>query len=174
MTRETQRDPLVALAIEAVEEFIRSGRKIAAPAPVPAELSQRAGAFVCLKRFGRLRGCIGTIEATEPNLACEIVNNAISAATRDPRFSPVRLDELDSLEYSVDVLSAAEPIKNTDELDPKVYGVIVESGHKRGLLLPDLDGVDTIEEQIGIAAQKAGISSDEPVSILKFTVTRHA
>ncbi|HEY3297390.1 MAG TPA: AmmeMemoRadiSam system protein A [Armatimonadota bacterium] len=174
MVKEAQGDPLVALAKEAVEEFVKSGRKKAVPASVSAELAQKAGAFVCLKKSGNLRGCIGTIEATQPSIAGEIINNAISAASRDPRFEPVRADELDDLAYSVDVLNEAEPVDSIDELDPKKYGVIVESGHKRGLLLPDLEGVNTVEEQLGIAMQKAGILHSEPISVWRFTVTRHA
>ena len=110
-----------------------------------------------LHKDGRLRGCIGTIAPTEETLAREIVQNAISAGTRDPRFPPVQAEELDRLEYSVDVLGRPEPVNSLDQLDPKTYGVIVSYGRKRGLLLPDLDGVDTVEEQVSIARRKGGI-----------------
>ncbi|MHB0912983.1 MAG: AmmeMemoRadiSam system protein A [Armatimonadota bacterium] len=174
MVKGVQSDILVALAREAVEEYVRTRQVTAAPLPAPPELSERAGAFICLKKHGQLRGCIGTIEAVHPDLAHEIINNAISAAIDDPRFEPVDSEELDDLEYTVDVLSAAEPVTSLDELDPKRYGVIVQSGMRRGLLLPDLEGVDTVEEQVGIAMRKAGIFEGEPVDLYRFQVTRHA
>ncbi len=173
MVKGVQHDALVTLAREAVEEYVRFGRQTPVPVPAPIELAEMAGAFVCLKKHGDLRGCIGTIEATQPNLAAEIIQNAISAALSDPRFRPVSEDELDDLQYTVDVLSASEPINGFDELDPRLYGVIVQSGLKRGLLLPDLDGVDTVEDQISIAMHKAGIYPDEPVCVYRFQVTRH-
>lgn len=173
MLKGVQSDPLVALAKETVEEYVRFGKVKTVPVPVPPELMTAAGAFVCLKSRGQLRGCIGTIEATQPNLAAEIVTNSISAAVNDPRFDPVTEDELENLHYTVDVMSAAEPVQSLDELDPKKYGVIVQSGYKRGLLLPDLEGVDTVEEQLGIAMQKAGIYENESASVFRFTVTRH-
>ena len=174
MVKGIQGDLLVALAKETVEEFVRFRRIKSALAPVPPELEARAGAFICLKKNGQLRGCIGTIEATQANLGEEIIQNSISAALRDPRFEPVGEDELDDLEYTVDVLSAAEPVKDLAELDSKKYGVIVESGYKRGLLLPDLEGVDTVEDQVDIAMRKAGIYPDEPINLFRFQVTRHA
>lgn len=133
----------------------------------------QAGAFVSLHKDGRLRGCIGTIAPTRDNLAQEIIENAISASTRDPRFIPVTADELEYLEYSVDVLSPAEPIDSPDQLDVKRYGVIVSNGGRRGLLLPNLDTIDTVEEQIAIAKKKAGIAPKEPVSLKRFEVVRH-
>ena len=134
----------------------------------------QAGVFVSLKEEGRLRGCIGTIAPTRENIAKEIIENAISASTRDYRFHPVQPDELDKLVYSVDVLSEAEKITSPDELDVKRYGVIVTKGRKRGLLLPNLDGVDTVEDQITIAKQKAGISAyDDDVQLERFEVVRH-
>jgi AmmeMemoRadiSam system protein A len=135
--------------------------------------SLRAGTFVSLHKDGRLRGCIGTIQPVRSCVAEEIADNAISAATRDPRFSPVRPEELDSLEISVDVLSEPESISSKSELDVKRYGVIVTSGHRRGLLLPDLDGVDTVDEQLAIAKKKAGIREGEPCSLQRFEVVRH-
>ena len=173
MVKGTEGDPLVALAKEAVEEYVRFGRTTSVPVPAPPELAVRAGAFICLKIHGQLRGCIGTIEPTKPNLAAEIISNAINSATEDPRFFPVMADDLDDLEYTVDVLSHAERIDGLDQLDPKKYGVIVESGYKRGLLLPDLEGVDTVEEQVDIAMNKACIYRGEPVTLYRFQVTRH-
>ncbi len=134
---------------------------------------KKAGAFVTLKKNGQLRGCIGTIRPVQGSLAEEILRNAISAGTRDPRFSPVKPEELPELVYSVDVLGEPEPIKSKDELDTKRYGVIVENGPRCGLLLPNLAGIDTPEEQISIAREKAGISPDEPVKMYRFEVVRH-
>lgn len=166
--------PLVALAKEAVELYIRSDAILTIPEhDLPAELTQQAGVFVCLKAKGMLRGCIGTFQPTEPDVAHEVVRNAISAATCDPRFSCIREHELDALEYSVDVLSPPEPIEDKSMLDPKRYGVIVQAGGRRGLLLPDLEGVDKVEQQIGIAMQKAGIAQGTPVKLFRFEVKRY-
>ena len=133
----------------------------------------RAGVFVSIHKDGKLRGCIGTFLPTRDSIAQEIISNAVSAATRDPRFDPVRPDELDRLEINVDVLSAPEKISGPEELDVKRYGVIVSSGGKRGLLLPDLDGVDTVDEQVDIARRKGGIREGEPVTLERFEVVRH-
>jgi AmmeMemoRadiSam system protein A len=168
-------DPYVRLARLSVETFVRTGRPAALPDDVPAELlERRAGAFVSLHEHGDLRGCIGTIAATEPNVAWEILQNGISACSRDPRFDPVREDELPYLEYSVDVLGPTEPIASPDQLDPSRYGVIVTKGWKRGLLLPNLEGVDTVDVQLSIAKRKAGISPyDDDVQLERFEVVRH-
>jgi AmmeMemoRadiSam system protein A len=123
--------------------------------------------------FGDLRGCIGTTSATTASLAEEVIQNALSAGLHDPRFEPVREDELADLAYSVDILGAAEPAGGPEDLDPKVYGVIVQSGARSGLLLPDLEGVDSVEEQLRIACRKAGIRSTEPYQIKRFRVTRY-
>ena len=163
----------VRLARESLETYVREGRRIEPPRPVPEELKRPAGAFVSLKKHGRLRGCIGTIRATQPTLAEEIIANAISAGTRDPRFDPVRPEELGELTYSVDVLEEPEPVRSLDELDPKRYGVIVRKGWRSGLLLPDIEGIDTVEEQIRIAKQKAGIGPDEDCEIQRFKVKRY-
>ena len=136
-------------------------------------MDTRAGAFVSLHKDGRLRGCIGTILPTASCLGEEIVRNAVSAALDDPRFDPVAPSELPRLIYSVDVLSAPEPIAGPDELDPARYGVIVSCGNRRGLLLPDLDGVDTVDQQIDIARRKGGIGAGEPYRLERFTVVRH-
>jgi AmmeMemoRadiSam system protein A len=136
-------------------------------------LMDRAGVFVSLKKNGELRGCIGTTAPTTASVAAEIIQNAISAATRDPRFAPVRPDEWDDLAVSVDVLEPSEPVADENDLDPAVYGVIVSSGARSGLLLPNLDGVDTVREQLDIARRKAGIRADEPVRLRRFKVTRY-
>ncbi len=167
-------DPCVDLAWRSLESWVLDRRVLELPKGLPAELTdRRAGAFVSLHRNGRLRGCIGTIAPAEDSLAEEIIRNAVSAAARDPRFDPVRPGELAELEVSVDVLGEPEDIASEKELDVKRYGVIVRRGARRGLLLPDLEGVDTVEQQVSIARQKAGIAPGEPVSLQRFEVVRH-
>ena len=167
-------DAFVKLARASVESWVRDRRVLPLPADLPAELrTRRAGAFVSIHKNGQLRGCIGTISAAEDCLGQEIIQNAVSASSRDPRFSPITPDELKYLEISVDVLGDAEPVDSPDKLDAKRYGVIVSRGRKRGLLLPDLDGVDTVDEQIRIAKKKAGIREDEDCSLERFEVVRH-
>ena len=163
----------VKLARETIENYIKYGKIITPPRDLPEEMiNQKAGVFVSIKKFGNLRGCIGTFMHTQKNIAQEIIKNAISAAVDDPRFSPVDASELEDLSISVDVLSPPEEISNISELDPKKYGVIVSSGYKKGLLLPDLEGVDTAEEQVDIARRKAGIYPDEKVKLYRFEVKR--
>ncbi|OIQ09954.1 AmmeMemoRadiSam system protein A [Neomoorella thermoacetica] len=162
----------VRLARQSLEHYLRTGKVLPVPDPLPPELAGRAGVFVSLKKNGQLRGCIGTISPTRENLAGEIIYNALAAGLEDPRFPPVTVDELPELQYSVDVLSEPEPATVAD-LDPKVYGVIVSCGHRRGLLLPDLEGVDTVAEQVAIARQKGGIGPDEPYRLERFKVTRY-
>ncbi len=165
---------LPGLAREAVETFVRSGEVPAASKTTTPLLQSRAPCFVSLKTLdGELRGCIGTIEPAKNSLADEIIANAISAATRDPRFDPVTVDELANLRYSVDVLHPPEEAVMND-LDPHVFGVIVEdeSGTQRGLLLPDIPGVDNAKQQVGIAARKAGIASDAAIKLWRFKVER--
>ncbi|MCR5773700.1 MAG: AmmeMemoRadiSam system protein A [Lachnospiraceae bacterium] len=166
-------DAYVRLARETINNFVK-GKKLPDLEGLPDEMLQtRAGAFVSVHEFGMLRGCIGTISATCGSVAEEIRENAVSAVSRDPRFSPVKEDELDDLEINVDVLGEAEPVTSYDELDVKRYGVIVSNGMRRGLLLPDLDGVDTVEQQIDIARQKAGIGPSEELTLQRFEVVRH-
>lgn len=167
-------DPYVRLARQTIQEYLRTGRQIAPPQGLPPELyGTRAGAFVSLKEDGRLRGCIGTIQATKDSLAEEIIANAVSACSRDPRFPPVEAWEADRLTVSVDVLGETEAVTSPEELDAGRYGVIVTKGLKRGLLLPNLEGVDTVEQQIAIAKQKAGIREGEAVALERFEVVRH-
>ncbi|MBR2682329.1 MAG: AmmeMemoRadiSam system protein A [Atopobiaceae bacterium] len=173
--RKAAEDPYVQLARASLEAYVRDGKRIAPPDDVPQELlATRAGCFVSLKVDGQLRGCIGTIDPTQTNLAREICANAISAGTRDPRFSAVRRDELNDLVYDVDVLTAPEPT-TLEGLDPSRYGVIVSCADgRRGLLLPDLDGVDTVDEQVRIAAQKGRINPDfDDYRLQRFEVVRH-
>ena len=173
--RRSGEDAWVRLARLSLETYVRTGRSLdTLPDGLPAELTGRAaGAFVSLHAGGRLRGCIGTIAPTQGSLAWEIVRNAVSAGAHDPRFPPVKAGELAGLEYSVDVLGEPEPIASAAELEPRRYGVIVTRGSRRGLLLPDLDGVDTAWQQLRIALQKGGIRADEPYELARFEVVRH-
>ncbi|APV44594.1 hypothetical protein Dform_01266 [Dehalogenimonas formicexedens] len=164
--------PLVKLAKATVEAYVTERRVTKPPEELTPEMKERAGVFVSIKKDGQLRGCIGTFEPTRPNVAEEIIANAISAATRDPRFLPITPQELDRLSISVDVLTKPEPAEFS-ELDPKKYGVIAECGWRRGLLLPDLEGVDTANEQVSICCQKAGISPNEPITLSTFQVKRY-
>lgn len=165
--------PFVLLARRAIETYVRQRQVIEPPSPLPEEFKERAGVFVSIKKQDALRGCIGTLRPERGNLAEEIINNAISAATEDPRFPAVDEKELAELGISVDVLGAPTPVEAPAELDPKRYGVIVTSGLRRGLLLPDLEGVDTVQEQLDIAKRKAGISPGEPVEMDRFEVRRY-
>ncbi len=174
MERAEKSDAYVKLARASVESWVRNHKKLAMPDGLPDEMfNRRAGAFVSIHGHGALRGCIGTIMATKNSVAEEILQNAISACSNDPRFAPITPDELKSLEISVDVLGDLEPIASPAELDVKRYGVVVSCGMKRGLLLPNLDGVDTVEEQIRIARQKGGIGENEPYKLERFEVVRH-
>ncbi len=164
--------PIVKLARDTVETYVREGEAISPPVEFTPEMRDEAGVFVSIHKDGELRGCIGTFEPHQPNVAEEVISNAISSATRDPRFPPVVPSELDDLDYSVDVLTAPEPVESPEQLDPKEYGAIVECGYRRGLLLPDLEGVDTVEKQIYICRQKAGIHPSEPVKLYRFRVRR--
>lgn len=164
----------VRLARETIENYIKHEKIIAPPLNLPKEMiNQKAGVFVSLKKFGNLRGCIGTFMPTQENIAQEIIKNAISAAIEDPRFSSVNATELEELTISVDILSAPEEVDDISHLDSKKYGVIVSSGYKKGLLLPDLEGVDTAREQVDIARRKAGIYPDEKVKLHRFEVKRY-
>ena len=193
--KRKKEDLFVRLARAGVESAVRSGKRlpdgeirdlIRAAADVPSQdpeeiraaqrdlLNRRAGVFVSIHKNGSLRGCIGTISPTCSSIAQEIAQNAVSASTKDPRFPAIRPSELDELEITVDVLGETERISSPDQLDVKRYGVIVSKGYRRGLLLPNLDGVDTVEEQIGIALQKAGLDTDEEnYALERFEVVRH-
>ena len=173
-TRKQAEDEYVRLARMTLEAYVKRGETIAMPKGLPDDMTkERAGVFVSIKKHGQLRGCIGTISATTESIAREIMQNAVSAGAQDPRFDPVRADELDDLTYSVDVLGETEDIQSPDELDVKRYGVIVTSGRRRGLLLPNLPGIDTVKEQIIIARRKANIRENESVTLERFEVVRH-
>lgn len=166
-------DLYIRLARESLTYYIKNNEYMKVPDYVSEEMkNNKRGVFVSLKKFEKLRGCIGTIFPATNSIAEEIIRNAVEAGETDPRFNPVEEIELNDIDFSVDVLT--EPVLSSkDELNPKKYGVIVRSGKKAGLLLPDLEGVHTAEEQLDIALQKAGISSDENYTIEKFEVIRH-
>lgn len=172
--RQAREDSFVRLARLSLESYVRNGTVIGVPGNLSGDLlKERSGVFVSLKKEGRLRGCIGTICATKSTVAEEIICNAVSAGARDPRFPQVKEEELYQLEYSVDVLGKTQKVTSFEELDAEKYGIIVSRGGRRGLLLPNLSGVDTVEEQIEIAKQKAGIGEEESIQIERFEVIRH-
>ena len=167
-------DSYRALARASLEYSVKTGEKLPLPDNLPDEmLTKKAGIFVSLSMNGSLRGCIGTISPVTDCVAYEIIQNAVSAGLHDPRFERVTVQELQLLTYKVDVLSPPESISSLCELDIKRYGVIVSNGHRRGLLLPNLEGVDTVEEQVAIARRKAGIDKTAPIALERFEVTRH-
>lgn len=167
-------DTYVKLARMSLEYYIKTHKVLKTPNDLDRKLlDNQAGVFVSLKKDGMLRGCIGTIVSTTDSIANEIINNAISAGTKDPRFEAIAEYELPEIVYSVDVLGEAETINSIDELDAKKYGVIITKGNRRGLLLPNLEGVNTPKEQIEIALSKAGIKESENFSIQRFEVVRH-
>ena len=177
--RKQTNDPYVQLAQMSLEYYLINRKPISLKEVIeeldlPEEmLKSKSGVFVSLKKDGQLRGCIGTIGPVTNSIAEEIIANSISSGVKDYRFNPVTHSEFEELVFSVDVLFPAEPISDSSMLDVKKYGVIVASGYKRGLLLPNLEGVDSIEHQIYIALSKAGISKDEEFKMERFEVIRH-
>ena len=164
----------ISLARRSLEYYVKEGQMMDVPKDIDNGLiEEKAGVFVTLQKDGKLRGCIGTIEPVENSIAQEIISNAVSAGIKDPRFPAVVEGELNELAYSVDVLGPTEVVVSPEELDVEKYGVIVSSGYRRGLLLPNLEGVDTIKEQIGIALMKAGIGKDEDYVLERFEIIRH-
>ncbi len=176
MNEPTHTSP-VRIARQAVETFVNAGRipsvEEVDSLDIPVPEGNRAACFVSLHRHGSLRGCIGTILPTMASVTAEIIRNAVSACSEDPRFDPVSPEELEGLEISVDILGPPEHIIDPGELDPARYGVIVSAGFRRVLLLPDLEGVDTVTQQLAIACRKGGIGPDEPFAMQRFTVTRY-
>jgi AmmeMemoRadiSam system protein A len=168
--------PLVSLAKKAVEKYISAGVTVSPSKAIPESfMTKKAGVFVSISNNGNLRGCIGTYAPARENIASETIGNAISAATQDTRFDPITKEELPSLDYDIYILNEPQPIKDISELDVKKYGIVVvgNDSRKRGLLLPNLEGVKTVDEQIGIAAQKAGINpNSEEISIYRFTAEK--
>lgn len=174
LEKQKHEDIYIKLARLSLETYVTSGKNAKLPNNLPEEMrNQKAGVFVSLKKYGQLRGCIGTISPVTDCIAKEILRNAVSAGVEDPRFPPVTEEELMDIVYSVDVLKEPEPIESMEELDVKRYGVVVSSGRKRGLLLPNLEGIDTVEQQVAIAKKKAGIYDNEPFAMERFEVVRH-
>ena len=175
MMEESNLHPIVELAKETVEMFVQD-KETPRPRMVVPEMEEQAGVFVSIHKHGQLRGCIGTFEPAQPNVAQEIIRNAVASATRDYRFfpdpGPISEEELPELTYKVDILTNPEPVRNEADLDPRKYGVLVVYGAKKGILLPDLPGVDSANQQIEIARSKAGISLDEPAQLFRFEVRR--
>ena len=163
---------IITLARKAIEEYTKKGSKISPPEKLPEELKKRRGVFVSLKKNGNLRGCIGTVEPTQENVAQEIIRNAIQACSSDPRFPAITKGELNDLKISVDILGEKEKIDSIDQLNPEKYGVLVKKDRQTGLLLPDLEGIDSAEEQVDIACKKAGIVSKEDIGLYRFEVKR--
>ena len=166
-------DEVVGLARMAVERHVRREGCIDDPPALPG-LPERAGAFVTIRERGELRGCVGSIEPVEATVGQEIVRSAILAATQDPRFRPIVASELPRLAYSVSILEPPEEIDSTDQLNPAIYGLIVESGDRRALLLPGIRGIDTVEEQVAVTRRKGGIAPDAPVRLSRFRTTHYS
>lgn len=168
--------PFIKLAAEAISTFLSEQRIIDPPATLFEQVPEAhlpAGVFVCLKHEGRLRGCVGTTEPVHGTRAAEVVANAIGAATRDPRFPPVEWAEVDVLSICVDVLGSFEPVASRSQLDPRRYGLLLRAGERLAVLLPDIEGVDSLEEQIEVARTKAGVGRDEIVDLYRFEVQRY-
>lgn len=166
--------PFINLAHQAIETYLAQGQIISSPTPLPDDLAEPAAVFVSLHTAdGRLRGCRGTIAPAHPNLAEAIIHTAIASATDDPRFPPMTVIELPGLDVKVDVLGPMEPVSDISQLNEKVYGVFIQSGYRRALLLPDIPMVDSVTRQLELVRRKAGITPDEPVQLYRFTVTRY-
>lgn len=164
----------IVLAYKAIETYLETGQVISPPTPLPEDMVEPGAVFVSLHLAnGQLRGCRGTITPTEPTLAEAIIQTGISSATNDPRFPPMTLPEMEGLKIKVDVLSPLEPVSDIGTLDEKVYGVLIQSGRRRAVLLPDIPAVDSVSRQLELVRRKAGISPDEPVNLYRFTVTRY-
>lgn len=166
--------PYIELAWQAIETYLATGQTITPPDPIPADMARPGVVFVSLHRAdGKLRGCRGTIRPTEPTLADAIIKTAIASATDDPRFQPVVLGEMPGMKLKVDVLSPLEPVTALSQLDEKIYGVLMQSAQHRALLLPDIAAVDSVPHQLELVRRKAGIGTNEPVELYRFTVTRY-
>lgn len=168
----SENHPLVSLAIRSVRHQLEKGHPLPCPNPLPEEMQRQAATFVSIKKNGLLRGCIGTLQPKYANMAEEVIQNAIKAANEDPRFPAVEIQELKELTFSVDVLTTPERIKNTTSLDVKHYGLIVRSENKKGLLLPDLDNIKTIDQQLKICLKKGGIKKTDNYELYRFEVKR--
>jgi AmmeMemoRadiSam system protein A len=168
----SENHPFVSLAIHSVKHQLEKGRSLPCPNPLPEEMHGQAGTFVSIKKNGLLRGCIGTIQPKYANLAEEVIHNAIKAASEDPRFPAVEIQELKELTFSVDVLTTPEKIKDTTSLDVNRYGLIVQSENKKGLLLPNLENIKTIDQQLKVCLKKGGIKKTDNYELYRFEVKR--
>lgn len=166
--------PFVALAYQAIETYLTTGQVMALPTPLPPDMIEPGAVFVSLHLAdGRLRGCRGTITPTQPSLAEAIIHTAIASATDDPRFPPMIAAELPGLQVKVDLLSPLEPVADVEQLDEKVYGVFIQAGYRRALLLPDIPSVDSVPRQLELVRRKAGLLPQEPAELYRFTVKRY-
>ncbi len=168
-----QPHPYINLAFEAVRHYLEQESHLPCPEDLTGDLKEKAGTFVSIKKGKELRGCIGTLTPNQPSLAQEIIHNAVSAATGDPRFSAVSEKELNDLTFSIDVLTPPEKIADPSELDCKRYGVVVKCGERQGVLLPDLEAIDTVERQIEVCLKKGGIGNNEKYELFRFEVKRY-
>jgi AmmeMemoRadiSam system protein A len=157
-----------ALGRKAIETYLRTRRLIEPPQPIPIELQAPSAVFVTLHKDGELRGCVGSVHPTEPTAAHELIRYAVASAVRDPRFDPVRLDEVGALTIKVQLLDPPEPIPDISGLNPRTHGIIVRRGDRQALLLPGIEGIDTPEEQLRAACEKAGINRNAPVELERF------
>lgn len=165
--------PLVDLAIRSVKHHLENGQALPCPNPLPKEMQDQAGTFVSIKKNGLLRGCIGTISPKYANIAEEVIQNAIKAANEDPRFPAIEIQELKELTFSVDVLTPPEKIDDTKSLDVKRYGLIVSSEDKRGLLLPNMESVKTVDQQLKVCLKKSSIKEADNYELHRFEVKRY-
>lgn len=166
--------PFIALAHQAIATYLKTGQIISPPAPLPDNMAQPNPLFVSLHAAnGALRGCRGTLSPTQSNLAEIIIQTAIASAVDDPRFAPMRPEELEGLDVKIDLLSPLEPVSDINELNERIYGVLIQAGQRRGLLLPDIPMVDSVPRQLDLVRRKAGLSPQEPAQLYRFTVTRY-
>ncbi len=165
--------PYISLATNSIRHYLVSGFPLLCPEPLGDEFKQRKGVFVSLKRNGQLRGCIGSLRPQHENLADEIIHNALKAATQDPRFDSISLQELPEIAVSIDVLSPLEKIDDPALLDCREYGLSVHHQDKQGVLLPNLDGIDTVQDQLRVCLKKAGIDAAAPYEMHRFQVQRY-
>ena len=164
--------PLVSLAIHSIKHYIEKGHPLPCPDPLPEAMKIQAGTFVSIKKNTLLRGCIGTIQPKYANLAEEVIQNAIKAASEDPRFPPIEKKELDQLTITVDVLTAPEKIDDTSSLELKRYGLIVRHKGRQGLLLPDLENIKSVDQQLKVCLKKGGVKKSDPYELYRFKVKR--
>lgn len=167
-------NPFVDLAYKAIKHYLETRQVLALPLDLPVELSKPAPVFVSLHLAdGRLRGCRGTLVPAEPTLAEAIIRTAIASATQDPRFPPLSLEEVEGLQVKVDILSSMELVTDIQALNEKVYGVLIRAGKRQALLLPDIELVQSVGQQLALVRRKAGLELEEPAQLYRFTVIRH-